>query len=179
MDHTVSAYRWMGRVSRGHLGGKTMPSYYTERLQQIANDYMEQFPGPATRRQIAAWALETKRWQPQHGTLIAQLAEELSRAMREEYIMDPQGRSVRAKHAARMARDGQQMTLWGDIRNAGREFMEVALQQRRRQIVGDCRQLKLDADSYNENKNPGPPIQLIFDFRADLAELDALDALAS
>jgi hypothetical protein len=52
--------------------------------------------------------------------------------------------------------------------------MQVALQQRRQQIVGDCYQLKMDTDSYNENRNPGPPIQLDLDFRDDVAEREAL-----
>ena len=51
--------------------------------------------------------------------------------------------------------------------------MQIAFQQRRRQIVGDCRQLKADVDSYNENSHPGQPIQMVFDFRNDLEELDS------
>ena len=41
---------------------------------------------------------------------------------------------------------------------------------RRRQIVGDCRQLKTDVDSFNENRIPDAPIQLVLDFTADVAE---------
>jgi len=52
--------------------------------------------------------------------------------------------------------------------------MEVAFQQRRHQIVADCKQLRTDVDSYNENANPGEPIQMIFDFTYDLAEIAAL-----
>ena len=97
--------------------------------------------------------------------------------MREEYITDAQGRTVRAKHAARMEREGEQGVFWDDIRSAPRTHMEVSLKQRRQQIVGDCHQLKTDADSYNENANPGPPIQLIFDFTDDLAELESIAVL--
>jgi hypothetical protein len=43
--------------------------------------------------------------------------------------------------------------------------------------VGDCHQLKNDVDSYNQNLNPGDPIQMIFDFRDDLAEIEVLDSL--
>ncbi len=56
--------------------------------------------------------------------------------------------------------------------------MEIAFQQRRQQIVGDCRQLKTDADSFNDNSNPGSPIQMIFDFTDDLAELEAMVDIA-
>jgi hypothetical protein len=51
--------------------------------------------------------------------------------------------------------------------------MEIAFQQRRQQIVGDCRQLKMDVDSYNANWNSGFPIQMILDFRDDMAEAEA------
>ena len=53
--------------------------------------------------------------------------------MRDEYITDAQGRTVRAKHAAQF----EQTVLWDDIRTAPREHMEVALQGRRKMILGD------------------------------------------
>jgi hypothetical protein len=95
----------------------------------------------------------------------------VAKALREEYIVDRQGRTVRAKHAARG--DQGVLWVWDDIRTATPEHMQMALQQRRQQIVGDCRQLKNDADSFNENYNTGGPIQLSFDFTEDLAELEA------
>ncbi len=55
--------------------------------------------------------------------------------------------------------------------------MEIAFQQRRQQIVGDCRQLKTDVDSFNDNGEPGPTIQMVFDFSEDLAELEAMDVM--
>jgi hypothetical protein len=150
---------------------------YTEQMQRIANLYRQSCqPIPATTHQMAAWAIHEGLWQPQPDALINQCAEELARAMREEYITDPQGRPVRAKHAARFKIDGGQKSLWDDIRTAGRNFMEIAFKQRRQQIVGDCRQLKIDVDSYNENANPGQPIQLVLDFTLDVLELEALRA---
>ena len=90
--------------------------------------------------------------------------------MREEYITDAQGRTVRAKHAARI----EQAVLGADIRTAPREHMEIAFKQRRRAILGDCRQLKLDVDSFNDNRSPEQPIPLTFDFTNDLLEIEAL-----
>jgi len=60
--------------------------------------------------------------------------------------------------------------LWDDIRIAPREFMERAFQLRRRQIVGDCKQLKTDVDSFNDNHPEEAPIQLLLDFGDDVAE---------
>jgi hypothetical protein len=146
---------------------------YSEQLQTIANDYFESHDGLASTKDIAKWAIDVGRWQPQRGSMLDQCAEELARAMREEHITDAQGRSVRAKHAARIKQGEKQITLWADIRTASREHMARAFQQRRRGILGDCRQLKSDVDSYNENRTPENPIQVIFDFSLDLAELEA------
>jgi hypothetical protein len=147
---------------------------YTEQLQQIANRYMrETGTTTVTAREISAWAIQKGLWAPQPSALIRQCAEELSRAMREDYMTDPQGRRVRAKHVAIVDRAGEQLPLWADIRTATREHMQVAFQQRRHQIVGDCRQLKVDVDSYNENYNDALPVQIVFDFTEDVEELEA------
>jgi len=94
--------------------------------------------------------------------------------MREDHITDPQGRIVRAKHVARVNRNGEQIPLWADIRTASQQHMEIAFKQRRQQVVGDCRQLKTDLDSYNENHNTGDSIQISFNFTLDLEELEAV-----
>jgi hypothetical protein len=52
--------------------------------------------------------------------------------------------------------------------------MEIAAANRRNQILGGCRQLKDDVDSYYERVCPNQPIQIAFDFRTDLEELDQL-----
>jgi len=146
-------------------------------MQKIVQQYIDaEEKWPATAREIAAWAVANGHWQPQPSAVISQCATDISRAMREEYIKDPQGRDVRAKHAARL--EGEQGVLWADMRTASPEHMKIALQQRRRQIFGDCRQLKMDADSYNENHNSGERIQLSFDFTRDLLESEAGDLAA-
>ncbi|MFH1747711.1 MAG: hypothetical protein ABIG44_11805 [Planctomycetota bacterium] len=153
-----------------------MSRSYTEKMQEVANKYMDSGQSwPATAREVAAWAIRERLWEPSDSALIDQCADHLARAMREEYITDPQGRAVRVKHAARLARQGRQLNLWADIRSASREHMEITFQQRRHQIVGDCRQLKIDVDSYNDNNNNGAPIQMVFDFTLDLEELEMTD----
>jgi hypothetical protein len=102
--------------------------------------------------------------------------------MREEYYTDPQGRKVRTKHAARRVDDDLsepdadgpkiQKMLWHDIRTDDADHIIQALQQRRMQIVGDCKQLKNDGDSFNDNHPSGKKIQLIFNFEDDLAEME-------
>jgi len=140
---------------------------YNEQMQKIVDRYRDAGEmWPATTREMAAWAIRNKQWEARGTAMVSICAEHLARAMREEYIKDPQGRTVRVKHAARI----HQTVLWDDIRTASRDHMQIALQQRRQQIVGDCKQLKLDMDSYNENRNDGKQIKMIFDFTSDLEE---------
>jgi hypothetical protein len=142
-----------------------------DQLHGIVDRYVEAGePWPASARQIAGWAISQGLWKPHPTSIVDQCADQLARAMREEYIVDPQGRTVRAKHAAKVLSAGQQMTLWADIRTAGKAHMEIAFQQRRQQVLGDCRQLKTDVDSYNENADLSEPIQMVLDFSRDLEE---------
>ena len=147
---------------------------YTQQMQRLVDDYIQAGgTWPTTTRAVAAWAIANRLWQPQQSAIIAQCADHLSRALREEYMTDPQGRRVRTKHPAPTQQNGKQMVFWDDIRTAPREHMHAAFQTRRRQIVGDCHQLKTDVESFNDNYNIAQPIQMIFDFTQDLDELDA------
>ena len=157
--------------------GKTRQKPKAEWLQKIVNDYREAGqPWPADRRTIGAWAIQNNRWSPPRRSLIDQCAKELAEAMRLEMEIDPQGRSVRAKYCAKILEaDGNgkmtQRTMWFD-RHAKPELMHRSLQQRRVGILGDCKQLKTDQDSYNENNQFGATLQMSFNFESDLAELE-------
>jgi hypothetical protein len=144
---------------------------YTEQLQKLWTLYEDDGqPTPATAHDVAEWAIRKRLWHPRPSDLADQCAEELSRAAREHYFTDAKGRRVRAKHSARAMRDGKQYFLWADIRTAPRPHMELAFRQRRIQIVGDCKQLKRDVDSYNDANSRLPKIPMLFDFTDDLAE---------
>jgi hypothetical protein len=148
-------------------------------LKQIVMEYrLSGGKWPASAQAIAGWAIGTRRWQPRPSAQINQCARELSRAMREEYITDRKGRRVRVKHPVVQQNGDTQVVLWDDIRTASRVHMEMSFAQRRNRIVGDCRQLKMDADSYNDAHPNDEPIQLVFDFTFDLAELEAAAAAA-
>lgn len=152
-------------------------STYTKQMQRIVEEYRgDGQPWPASTKAIAAWAIETGRWKLPASAAINKCAEDLATAMREEYITDKKGRRVRLLHPATIRRGSQQMVLWDDIRTAPRDHMQMSFQQRRKAIVGDCRQLKLDVDSYNDAHPDAEPIQTIFDFTMDLAEFEAAAA---
>jgi len=149
------------------------------RLQAIVGAYRAAGrEWPASKQAIATWAIREGLWKPPPSEAISRLADQLARAMAEEHHTDAQGRSVRSKHAARVRGDDRQMSwVWDDMRTAPRTHMTTAIQQRRSLIVGDCKQLKTDVDSYNENHNTGDPIQLILDFTNDVAEAEAAESL--
>jgi len=126
---------------------------------------------------MAEWAVSQERYELTKSMAISQCAEQLARAMRLEHVTDSKGRSVRKYYAARIRKDGRQQTLWADW-DADQPFMEVAIANRRQQIVGECRQLKTDVDSYNYRHNSERPIQVVFDFTRDLEELQQLDDVA-
>jgi hypothetical protein len=155
----------------------TLKKQYTTACSEIVAAYRAAGePWPAESKAIAIWAINTELWKPHRGRMIAQCANDISRAMREEYYTDPQGRQVRVKHAARYRSKPEpgekigQKTLWDDIRTAGYEHMSRAFALRRCQIVGECKQLKSDIDSYNDNNVEGKRIQGMFDFRDDIAD---------
>lgn len=148
-----------------------MGSAYNRQLQNIVDAYRDSGePWPASAKAIAARAIKNKLWDMKKSDVIKRCADDIANAMREEYYIDPQGRKVRAKHCAKVEVAGEQTRLWDDHRTAPRDFMEIATKQRRYQIVGDCRQLKTDVDSFNENKCPEDPIKMLWDFTPDVEE---------
>lgn len=122
--------------------------------------------------EVARFAINEGLWAKSTSQMVQLCKRDFARAFREQYHTDEQGRHVRTYHAT-ISKGGQkQCVFWDDIRTASKEHMEAAFQQRRSQIVGDCRQLKLDVDSYNDNNAHGGRYQLPLDFREDVAELE-------
>jgi hypothetical protein len=139
-----------------------------EHLQDILNKYIKETGDTAVdMNEVAAWAVRNGLYEASPRNTIKQCAHELARAARDEYYTDPQGRRVRKKHAVRQ----NQLVLWADIEAAPPVHMRLSLQQRRMYIVGDCKQLKTDLDSYNDNNLHGAQIQMSFNFTEDLEEL--------
>lgn len=128
---------------------------------------------PLDLEDLARFAIENGHWD-KHGIKNLQLRlckKDFSRAFREQYHDDPQGRHVRTYHA-KIDYTGyhKQKTFWVDIRKADEEYASTAFHQRRSRIVGDCRQLKTDVDSYNDNNMHGGFYQLLLDLTDDVAE---------
>ena len=79
-------------------------------------------------------------------------------------LVEPSTRCAHRETAASIA-------FWADIDSAPRSHMEKAFAQRRRQIVGDCRQLRLDVDHFNSAHPDEEQLKLVLDFTDDVAEM--------
>jgi hypothetical protein len=148
-----------------------------QHVQKIVLAYREDGQEwPATAKMIASWAVRKGLWSTPRRNAIQLAAKDIAYGMREEVFTDPQGRRVRKKHAfkeSELLRDGsyEQQTLWIDIEDADPDQMEAAFKLRRLQILGDCKHLKTDVDSFNDNNRFDAEIQMEFDFTQDLVEL--------
>lgn len=143
---------------------------YNSRLREIWHRYLSEVGEPAT-------VLDVIRWGERRGMLVvptpdpyAKVTEDLSRALREETRVDPEtGLRYRVNHAVTITKAGGiQRTMWADLNHADHDFMQKAFEQRRAQIAGDCKQLMADIQVYN-SRHPGrQPIQMSFDFTAEV-----------
>ena len=153
---------------------------YSEQMQTIWQKYEDSgMPVPATKHDVAAWAIHKKLWKPRPTDILSQCADDLAKALREEYKTDEKGQRVRTKHVIREKIEGKQQFLWADIDTAPRAHMQKAFSQRRKQVVGDCHQLKVDVDYYNGKNSTNEPIQVVLDFTDDVAEIQYMDSLES
>ena len=145
---------------------------YHQQLQKIFRRYSKEVSdNPADLRDVGQWALENGLWHPRPADIQARFANDMASALREEYRTDKAGRKYRAKHAVRKWQSGRQLSFWADIDSAPRSHMQQAFGQRRKQIVGDCHQLRLDVDHYNSVREDEENIQLVLDFAEDVEEM--------
>ncbi|MFZ3322353.1 MAG: hypothetical protein WA190_08285 [Usitatibacter sp.] len=145
----------------------------TDFLQDIVRQYLDAgHSTPANPKDIARWAIEKGLWAQRPEAVITQCADQIARAMAQEYFNDASGHRIRAKHAVVYPEGPYSYSLWDDIRTADYQFVSVSLQQGRRNILNQCKQLKNDADYYNEEREPPAKIQLVFNFELDLEEME-------
>lgn len=144
---------------------------YNEQMQSIWHKYeAENGAIPATAREAVAWGVSKGMIDLPEVDPLDKLASDMSKALREEYAIDKDGRKFRVNHAVRVSKGGVQYTFWAMMKDAPREHMQKAFIQRRGQIVGDCVQLNTDVEAYNGFNDDQQPIQMLFDFRDDIEE---------
>jgi hypothetical protein len=145
---------------------------YSQQMQAIFERYRQEVStDPVDLKQVGAWAIGQKLWTPKPSDVTARFAREMADALREEYRTDNAGRRYRAKIVARkITPTGLPLFEWGDIDDAPRAHVENGIALKRRQIVGDSHQLRLDVDHYNDAHPDEEQIALILDFTDDVAE---------
>lgn len=152
---------------------------YSNAVKEYVARYRELNPGSGLvdPHQIAAWAYENGLHKPNLAKVIDLIAADIAQIFREEYRTDQHGRSYRAKHAVTERIKGRTQTLWGDMDDPATPHAHFvrSFASRRRQIVGDCLQLKTDVDVYNDKHTALSPIQLPLDFSKDVEELQLLN----
>jgi hypothetical protein len=145
----------------------------------LMEKYAEAFPSeslPLDPRKVASWAYDTGMWRPKETPPKEVLRRKLCRALRHQYVHDPQGREVRANFATIEeveTPDGpKRMSKFYPIFKAPPEVVRQALALDRRQALTTAVQMKIDFDSYNDNNEFGatlPPLDL--DFNRDIEEM--------
>lgn len=125
-------------------------------------------------KDVARWMIDNNHWQAPETVAMQKCADDLARAWREQYTIDSQGRKVRVRHSFEIKSEtGEQLHLWGYWENLKPKQMALSFQGRRKQIVGECRQLKNDVDSYNENLNTRQlPLPMSYNFTQDMVETE-------
>lgn len=130
-------------------------------------------PDPVSLDEVADWAVREGLFAPGPIDIRKLCRDVIAEGARAQKRFDGK-RWYRAKHAIKTNIGGVQLSLWADIdRNASRSFMEKSIAQRRRSVVDDCFQMKMDVDHYNEANFTLQPLQVVLDFSEDVAERDA------
>jgi hypothetical protein len=126
---------------------------------------------------VAQWAIENGLYKRPPMSPEEILRRLIRRALRDEYITDPQNREVRAHHPVMeevMTPQGLKVrSTWYPIFEMPPQKMRAAFQLRRRAALADVIQLKIDFESYNENNRFAaaldPPD---FNFNKDIEEMN-------
>lgn len=143
-------------------------SYIDRFRSEVRND------GLVDPREVAEWAYKNGLHKPNLKSVIDAIAADIAQVFREEYRTAVDGRRYRAKHATIKKNGSKTLSLWADLDDlvAPHAHFVESFGQRRQQIVGDCYQLKTDADIYNEHRQPVEPVQIVLDFGVDVEELE-------
>jgi hypothetical protein len=147
---------------------------FNEQMLAIFDRYTQEVSAdPVSLDEVAAWAIKQGLYVPAPRDVVKIFRDALAESLRLEKRIDDKGRKYRAKHSMRAWVGGRQFSLWADIDDAPRSFMEKSFGQRRKSIADDCFQIKQDVDHFNDQHAGEVPIQMILDFTDDVAEMEA------
>jgi hypothetical protein len=145
---------------------------YAQQMQAIFEQYRREITTePADLKEVGAWAMTKGLWKPRPADVHARFAKDMAESLREEMRTDKAGRRYRSKIAAKVTKNGLPLFLWADLDDAPRSHVENGGALKRRSIVSDGYQLRIDVDHYNDVHPSEPPIQLVLDITDDVEEL--------
>lgn len=153
-------------------GSKKM-QYLIEQYQAAHSD-----EGPEIRPELVAeWAVKNKLWRPIPISPQEQLRKLISRSLRDTYMIDPQGREVRANLPILeevMTTDGlKRRSRWYALFEAPPQVARASFALRRRSALADVVQMHFDWLSYNDNNVLGETLDpLDVNFQKDIAEME-------
>jgi len=156
---------------------KTKASELQYVIDQYHKAHPDEDPDEVAPHLVAPWAISRGIWDREPVSPEVQLRRDLSRHLRTEYFVDPQGREVRKNHAIMIptqTQDGEKLRpLYKELFHAGPEHMRASLQLRRRGVVRDVMQMELDFLSYNDNNVYSAKLdKMDYDINKDLDELN-------
>jgi hypothetical protein len=134
----------------------------SKKMLYLRDQYLKAFPNEEATldpAKISRWACQQGIWKPIETRPDEVLRRKISRALRHEYITDPQGRDVRASFASVeevMTPDGpKRMARFYKNFQAPVAVAEQHFKLERRIAVENAAQLSLDLQSYNDNNTVG------------------------
>lgn len=150
-----------------------MAKSFKQQFQDIFAEYQRLHPDMQTVQldYVYRWAKEERKWEPHPRDEAKWFRNQMAEALRDEHRVDSSGRKHRSKLPVVTKSGGVQTVLWGDIDNFPLPLFQKNVQQRRNQIVGDCVQLRIDIDHYNDAHPLEESVQTdLFDFTDDVDE---------
>ena len=159
-------------VPRLRRGSKT--------IQFFMDQYREAHPdeGSEIRPElISAWVVrQPGLWKPKPISPQEQLRRLIVRNCRETYMIDPQGREVRANLPLIeevMTKEGiKRRSRWYPLFEAPAKVAKASFALRRRSALADVVQMHFDWESYNDNNELGETLEpLDVNFEKDIAEM--------
>lgn len=125
---------------------------------------------------IAKWALKEKLWQRELMDDEEVLRRLIKAALRDDYMIDPQGREVRANlpfmEEVETTQGPRRRSVWYPMYYMPPEKARSSFQLRRRGALHDVLQIRFDFESYNDNNMFSATLEAPdFDFNRDIEEM--------
>lgn len=146
-----------------------MATSYYARLANKAQEYAIQNGDDLINiDKTADWLIETDQYKRLPISAKQQCKQDLRKALQQANHIDPQGRKIRTNHAVKIPHEGEQLTLWLDVRIAKPDKMQMAFKQSHDAIANDVKRHSIEKQSYDDNNPYSVTLSAFdYDFNAD------------